>query len=476
MKYLYLLSFYLLWLSTAFSQPQPFANFFGDNNVAEQGVGVVQLPSGSIFMAGTANVDSIGGFDLSLSKFDANGNLIWQKYYGTTQSDFANGLLFMDKEYFIISGSTTAPSLRNDAVLCMVDTTGKEQWLEVYTDSMRSSYFKTVTKTTDGNLIASGAIGALNGNGNDSYIMKTDLLGNTLWTSTLRDSAIDIAHATVNTDDGGYMVAGDVQRPGGHYNIYAAKLDAQGDVTWKKTFTSINNGGAQNLIHASNGNFLITGESWPDTMETYFDIYLVMIKPDGEVVWDSYIGDPLAEAGYKIFESQPGIFIGAGYGFNFTNNSTDIIVTRVDSNGNEIDRKYFGNQFLEQGFDIAPSVYGEFGFVATGFSAQGLDDQYFLVYDAFPPLQTEGLENLPSKTVNIYPNPAINSQAITLELPPESVDWQITDIHGRVITTFHTSFHQDKFHIQADFPFGYYLIKGNGKSHFYHNRLLILDH
>ena len=454
------------------AQPAPFSKVFGDSLTTEQGVSVIQLSSGSIIMAGTARVDSIGGSDVSLSKFSPDGTLLWQKYFGTPLDDFTNGMIQVDNMTLAISGSSTPPNLIGQALIIMLDTNGQEIWTKNYIDTSRSSYFKTINHTDDGKLIASGGIAALNNNGNDSYIAKIDLNGDLLWTSTLRDSAIDIAHATVNSGDGGYIVAGDIQRDGGHYNLYAAKLDGMGQVVWKKTFESINNGGSQNLIKASNGNFLIVGEAWPDTMETYFDVYMIMMRPNGDVIWNSYIGDPFAEAGYKVYEAEPGVFIAGGYGFNFTNNSTDIIVTRVDSLGNEIDRKYFGNQFLEQGFDIAPSIYG--GFLATGFATRGPDDQYFLVYDQFPPIDPNGIREFQSQPIYISPNPVQAGNLIHLGQIPKKISWQLTDIHGRVIDSFVTQLNEADYQTPLELSGGIYFLTGRDKNTVYRGKLLIL--
>ena len=471
MKKILLILFFNFLIWSLFAQTTPFSMIFGDSLTTEQGVGVLQLSSGSIIVAGSARVDSIGGSDISIHKFSSNGNLIWQKYYGSVNDDFANGLLKVNETTLAISGLVSDSTFHNDAIIILVDTNGQEIWQEKYVDTIRNSYFKTLNNTTDGHLIASGGIAGANGVGNDSYIAKIDLQGTLLWTSTLRDSSIDIAHATENTDDGGYMVAGDIQRDGGHYNLYAAKLDASGVVVWKKIFENINNGGSQNIIRTTNGNFLITGESWPDTTETYFDLYSIMMKPNGDVIWDSYIGDPFAEAGYRVFEAEPGIFIIGGYGFNFTNNSTDVIVSRIDSMGNEIDRKYFGNQFLDQGFDITPSIDG--GFLATGFSTVGADDQYFLVYDKFPPLNPQSIEKKDFQSINVYPNPTAAGEFIHFDQKERIIDWKMTDLNGKMISSFSTSAIHSNFKLPTSISPGYYLLIGKHKNTVYRSKLLI---
>ncbi|MEZ4825480.1 MAG: T9SS type A sorting domain-containing protein [Bacteroidia bacterium] len=421
-----LLSFHL-----AQSQSVPFTKIFGETATAEQATAVVQLPSGSIFLAGAAEEDTFGGFETVLMKLNPNGDLIWKKFYGTTDQDYANGILLYGDNQLIISGNRTETgTFRKTAFLRAVDTTGKEIWLREYPDSTGgNTYFKTVEKTTDGGLIACGFITSVQGN--NSFIVRTDSIGNFLWQGEYSDTLANIAHAARNLPGGGFVVAGDQQRAAGHYNMYIAKFDSDGRLVWRKTIESVNNGGAQNVIVAESGNYLITGESYPSTTEIYFDIYLVMVDNGGQILWDSYIGEPLAEAGYKVFESEAQTFTVCGYGYNFANLSTDMIVIRTDSIGNETDRRYYGTASIDQGFDIVPAAGG--GFLAAGFSSGGTDDQYMLVYDQFPPINSTALPEQDFWRWRIYPNPVRRGEIMEIDTPIPVKSIRIVNLAGQLV-------------------------------------------
>lgn len=445
-------------LSPALGQPTTFTKIFGESQISEQATAVVQLPSGSIFIAGAADFDSIGGSDIVVNKLSPEGNLIWQKSYGTSEPDYANGLLLYDENHLVISGNrteTSTGSFQKVAFLMAIDTTGKEIWVRDYPDSTGNTYFKTVEKATDGGLIACGFISAANNNGNDSYILKTDAIGNPEWVGEYRDTLGDIAHAARNLPDGGFVVAGDQEQTSGKYNMYITRLDSAGKLVWKKIITNGNNGGAQNIIVTANGNFLITGESTPDTTVLYFDIYLVMVDPSGEVLRDSYIGDPFAEAGFKVFESEGNTFTVCGYGYNFANLSTDMIVVRTDSNLIETGRRYYGTADLDQGFDIVPSVYG--GFLAAGFSFAGNDNQFMLVYDLFPQENTNGLELEEGEKWGIYPNPIRCGEYFYLSLAWGVKKFSIYSFTGQKITEIYWEHGQERAEIPQNLVPGVYL-------------------
>ncbi|MEZ4775162.1 MAG: T9SS type A sorting domain-containing protein [Bacteroidia bacterium] len=460
--------------SPCLGQPSTFTKIFGDSQVPEQATAVVQLPSGSIFLAGAAGSDSIGGFDIVVSKLSPEGNLIWQKSYGTPEPDYANGLLLYDEDHLVITGSrteTSAGAFRKVAFLMAIDTTGKEIWVHDYPDSTGNTYFKTVEKASDGGLIACGFISGANNISNDSYILKTDATGHPQWVGEYQDSLGDVAHAARNLPDGGYVVAGDQEQPSGKYNMYITRLDSLGKRVWKKTIANGNNGGAQNVIVTASGNYLITGESTPDTTILYFDIYLVMVDPSGQVLWDSYIGDPFAEAGFKIFESESQTFTVCGYGYNFANLSTDMIVVRTDSMGKETDRSYYGTASIDQGFDIVPSTFG--GFLAAGFSSAGGDDQYMLVYDQFPPVNTNGLNEEYFHQLQIFPNPAVRGGYIYIESDFPIDGLTITDVQGRAVWTKEFEGIEQQIEVPEYISPGVYLIRATIQNSIHFGKLWI---
>ncbi|MDX2249173.1 MAG: T9SS type A sorting domain-containing protein [Bacteroidia bacterium] len=445
-------------LNPCIGQATPFTQIWGDPFVTEQATAVVQLPSGSIFITGAADTDSIGGFDIVLSKLSPNGNLLWQKYYGTPHQDYANGLLLYDEDHLVVSGNRTemvSGSFRKIAFLMAIDTTGKEMWTRDYPDSTGNTHFKTVEKTPDGGLIACGSVSAANGNGNDSYILKTDATGNPQWQGEYQDTLGDVAQAARNVPGGGYIVVGDQHQQHGHYNMYITRLDSLGKSIWAKTITQENNGGAQNVIVTASGNYLITGESYPDISEFYFDIYLVMVSPNGQIIKESFIGESFAEAGYRVYESPHNIFTVCGYGYNFANLSTDMIVVRTDSNLHETNRRYYGTNDLDQGFDIVPSVYG--GFLAAGFSSAGNDNQFMLVYDPFPEENTDGLEIEGQEKWAIYPNPVKSGEYFYRSpsfLPTKFTIYRLT---GQKIAELHWDAGQDRAKMPSHLTPGVYL-------------------
>ncbi|MEO0471816.1 MAG: T9SS type A sorting domain-containing protein, partial [Bacteroidota bacterium] len=434
-------------------QTGPPAHIFGIDSVWEQGAAILQLPSGNIMLAGTAQIDSIGGHEVSLIKMRPDGQIMWTHYFGTEVEDYGLGMSQLDDGALIISGNTfDLTRFQKSALLIKVDTSGQQIWLVQYGDSLRNASFKTVLPTQDGGLLACGAISSPDGN--DSYIVKTDSMGQTLWVSAFKDSLIDIAHAAVELPGGDFIIAGDVQQAGLYYNPYLLRLDPQGQQVWQKVLTSPLNGGSQNLILSQDQTHIwLVGESFPQAGEFSFDILLVQLDLNGQELKRSYLGEEEAEAGFRVQENSTGELFIAGYGYNYNTGDTDLIVIKTDANGQEISRRYYGGNRIDHGYDLLLSDQDHF--LAAGFSTQGTDNQYLVIRDSIQTPLSTNLEPSLGSSLQFYPNPISAGTVLHINLKSPDISASLTDLRGRILLSQQAF----PFSIPSEFESGMYILR-----------------
>ncbi len=124
--------------------------------------------------------------------------------------------------------------------------------------------------TSDGGYAIAGSKG-----GNNSWLVKTDALGNMQWNKTY-ETGQGGATALVLSPDGGYTITG--WHSGSEYDYWLVKTDALGNIQWYKTY-----GGAQfypELIIAPDGGYVMAGIR-----------FLVKTDPLGNMEWNQTYGE-----------------------------------------------------------------------------------------------------------------------------------------------------------------------------------------
>lgn len=81
----------------------------------------------------TINCDSETECDISLTRSDKSGNILWQKTYGGTSYDKAGQVIKSPDQGYLIVGSTSSFGKGNyDVLLIKVNTEGEVEWQKTY--------------------------------------------------------------------------------------------------------------------------------------------------------------------------------------------------------------------------------------------------------------------------------------------------------------------------------------------------------
>jgi hypothetical protein len=176
---------------------------------------------------------------IGLIKTDKNGDTLWTKKYGnpnTTNIGYAVQQTF-DGGYVVagISNTSIGPY---DIYLMKTNSTGDTLWTKSY-GSPGNDYAYSIKQTTDSGFIIAGSID-YNGLGrSDAFLIKTNAHGDTLWTKSYGGDSIEYANAVELTTDGGFIFIGYTNSFGTNsydFDIYLIKTDSIGDTLWTKTF------------------------------------------------------------------------------------------------------------------------------------------------------------------------------------------------------------------------------------------------
>ena len=271
--------------------------------------------------------------EVYLIKTDSLGDSLWTNTFGGTGEEMGNFVQqTTDGGYIIIGNSFPSPPYGGlKTYLVKINEFGNEQWYKHFDFGVMQHTGYSVKQTSDGGYILCGwyTVGYYD---SDMYLMKTDSLGDTLWTNSYGGSYEEYAISMDITTDGGYVICGYTR--GGDSDVYLIKTNGSGTEQWSQTFGG--NWGedeAYSVQQTSDEGFIICG-----TTNSFgnggYDIYLIKTDSAGVEQWNKTYGGANRDVGYSAKQTSDGGFIICGYTQSFGNGNDDVYLIKTDGNGN----------------------------------------------------------------------------------------------------------------------------------------------
>ena len=167
----------------------------------------------------------------------------------------------------------------------------------------------SVQQTQDGGFIIVGFTESYGAGGEDVYLIKTDENGDTLWTRTYGGSSDDMGNSVQETTDGGFIIAGYTYSYGaGGSGVYLIRTDSLGDTLWTRTYGGSDDDYGYSVQQCQDGGFIIAGKT-ESYGAGYYDVYLIRTDSMGDTLWTKTYGGSDDDEGYSVQQCQDGGFI-----------------------------------------------------------------------------------------------------------------------------------------------------------------------
>jgi hypothetical protein len=393
-----------------------------------------------------SSITSSGGFDIFLSKHDANGALIWVLKIGGAGDDASYGI-----------------KVKNGAVyLC---------------GSFTSTCTFNTTSGASQNLVSAG--------GDDAFVAKYDLNGVLDWATRGGGSGLDVAVGIDVANNGEIYVAGNFGCCGalsvtlgnstisnlGGWGGFVAKMNAAGQWIWANAMGQTQSEGVNAIISDDLGNVfavgifdkantIITSKSsgTPITIVNNggYDAVVLSFDTAGVYKWHKVIGSSARDYGYDIILNKRNNVVVGGQFANTVNfggasltsvGAWDGYVAEYDKNGNFISvigaggttndevlcltADSIGNVFAGGYFTGTASI-GATSLVSTG----GMESFVFgLSYSSSTNLKSD-IRSLNAHQISVSPNPFVNYIVVNSDFViNDAYSISIYDLLGKMIYT-----------------------------------------
>ncbi len=259
----------------------------------DYGYSVQQTTDGGYIVAGRTNSSGAGSDDVYLVKTRFRGSTQWTRTYGGSDSDGGWAVQQTTDGGYIITGYTFSFGAGNgDVYLVKTDSNGDTLWTRTYGGSESDEAY-SVQQTADGGYILTGCTGPLSNR--DVYLVKTDGDGNALWTRTYGGSGSDFGRSVVQTADGGYMIAGYSDSFGvGAFDAYLIKTDSDGDTLWTLAYGGSTDDYTLSIQQTADSGYIAAGYT-TSFGAGYEDVWLVRVA--GGALTTGSISGIVTEAG-----------------------------------------------------------------------------------------------------------------------------------------------------------------------------------
>jgi len=415
----------------------------------DAGRSIQQTDDEGYIIAGISDSYSSGGDDVYLIKTDSVGDTLWTRTYSYSWNDEAWSVGQTTDGGYIIGGVTGwfTPS-HGDVYLIKTDENGDTIWTRVY-GGIESDVAREVQQTFDGGYIVIGYTLSFGAGNSDVWLLKTDSLGDTLWTKTYGGALYDYGFSGQQTADSGYIVAGCYNNEnfcaeykkinfgdvGG--DVYLIKTDKYGNMVWSKTFDTGQWEKGYSVKQTTDSGYIIAGYSYLSSFGAR--VYVIRTDESGDTLWTRKYGTGYNNSGQSIEQTLDGGYIITG------TLDSDLCFIKIDSLGFITWSNTYGGVPGDIGYSIIHTSDG--GYTAAGETFtpdSGYGSDVWLIHlGPEPGIEENDNVNVSYVEMQIFPNPFCEKTFIKYHIIGKEFETKIYDTSGRLVKSFaYLNYHQ----------------------------------
>ncbi|GAB4248129.1 MAG: lipoprotein [Vicingaceae bacterium] len=407
MKHLLYISIFLFSFFELYAQDTLYRRVYGSTG-NDYGISVTETNYG-FALSGNTDDGWLPSNDIFITAIDSNGNELWQKIINLPNEDVCKKIIRTQDNGLLICGFTNSKGFGGyDALLIKTDSVGDTLWTKTY-GGWDWDIANDVKEDASGNLYVVGETYSFSNN-NDLFVVKSNSLGDTVWTKSYGTDSTEYARGIAFTYDNHLLVAATVFN--GKKQIMLYKINqATGDTIWTNRTTSSADIIANDVAVSPDSTIFVCGEIDNGIQK---DMFLARYDTAGNVLWTTVGGGSADEEAYSMVINKDLNPVICGYSTSFGQGKKDVQAYHFHKDGWFIFGPGSGgleNEWANQIITTKNNGYALIG--STNSFGFGAYDVYFIKTDSTLTLDNivlgnpiVSLKNVQlSSEFKVFPNP-----------------------------------------------------------------------
>jgi uncharacterized delta-60 repeat protein len=301
---------------------------------------------------------------LFLAKFKPSGGISWQRTLGGVGSEFGYAVATYNSDIYVIGSTRSVTEGLEDILIAKYNSAGAIQWQRSLGDTHQEFGYDIATDNA-GNVYVTGSSYDPSTIEARLVLAKYNSSGTLQWQRLVTGDDHVIGHgATIDSNNNIYVVGHWYTGAGSAYDVWLAKYDSDGALTWQKTFGHSFNDFGQDYgyaitMGADDSTIFIAGGVYYSSTSNY-NILVARFNDSGTLQWyqgftssglDSDVGNGI------VADSSNNVYVHG----TVSESSSDWVTLKTNSSGTlqwarstgNTSRSYFGNDIaIDSGGNI----------------------------------------------------------------------------------------------------------------------------
>ncbi len=269
----------------------------------------------------------------------------WERFFDIASHDFTKACIQTPDGGSMVAGHIGDGVGESKIFAMKLDRDGQEEWRQQYGGTSYDECTAMIA-TNDGGFLLAGYTFSF-GNGNaDAYLIKMDSKGVVQWEGVYGGSDFDRSFSVTQTDDGGYAfagwtrsgISGDITEarlgPADGFDAWIGKTDANGNLLWNHRYGGMADDIILSMDVMDDGGIVTIGHTESaDIGSQGQDLMVIRLEENGDEAWTKLYGTANYEESYDILVTSDGGILLSGLTLELGAGSSDVYLIKTDGDG-----------------------------------------------------------------------------------------------------------------------------------------------